>query len=92
MSHVGKIYTLLSYQMANRIANEAEAVEEVYVCLCSQIGRPIDAPRMASAQVLLAPGTCLGDVEPGIQDIMHAELGDLSHFIGRLVRGEVPVW
>ena len=47
---------------------------------------------MASAQILLAPGARLVDVEPSIQDIMHAELGDISHFIGRLVRGEVPIW
>jgi S-adenosylmethionine synthetase len=92
VSHVGKIYNLLSHQMANRLYTEVEAVEEVYVWLCSQIGRPVDAPWMAAAQVLLAPGARLVDVEPGIQDIMHAELGDIAHFIGRLVRGEVPIW
>lgn len=47
---------------------------------------------MAAAQVLLAPGARLVAVEPGIQDIMHAELGDISHFMGRLVRGAVPIW
>ena len=80
------------HQMANRLYTEVEAVEEVYVWLCRQIGRPLDAPWMAAAQVLLAPGARLVAVEPGIQDIMHAELGDISHFMGRLVRGAVPIW
>jgi S-adenosylmethionine synthetase len=92
VSHVGKIYNLLSHQMASHIYTVVEAVEEVYVWLCSQIGAPVDAPWIASAQVLLVPGAGLADVEHLIKDVMYAELADMQAFIARLVRGELPVW
>jgi S-adenosylmethionine synthetase len=92
VSHVGKIYNLLSHQMAHHIYTAVEAVEEVYVWLCSQIGAPLDAPWVATAQVRLAPGANLADVEHTIQDMMHAELADMPAFVARLVRGELPVW
>lgn len=92
VSHVGKIYSLLSHQMAHHIYTVLDPVEEVYVWLCSQIGAPIEAPWVASAQVILAPGAGLADVEPRITEIMQAELADLPSFLARLVRGEIPVW
>lgn len=92
VSHVGKIYSLLSHQMARHIYTALEPVEEVYVWLCSQIGAPIDAPWVVSAQVILAPGAGLADVERPITEIVQAELADLPSFLARLVRGEIPVW
>ena len=92
VSHVGKIYSLLSHQMAHHIYTVLDPVEEVYVWLCSQIGAPIEAPWVASAQVILAPGAGLADVEPRITEIMQAELADLPSLLARLVRGEIPVW
>jgi len=92
VSHVGKIYTLLSHQIANHIQTAVEGVEEVYVWLCSQIGQPIDRPWVTSAQVGLAYGVRLADVEPAIQDIVYSELADLPSFVDQLVRGALPVW
>lgn len=92
VSHVGKIYSLLSHQMAEHIYTAAEGVEEVYVWLCSQIGAPIATPWVASVQVVLAPGAGLADVERPIKAIMDAELADMPAFVARLQRGELPVW
>ena len=44
VSHVGKIYTLLSHQMAHHIATAVEGIAEVSVWLCSQIGQSVDRP------------------------------------------------
>jgi S-adenosylmethionine synthetase len=53
VSHVGKIYTLLSHQMAQHIYTAVDGVAEVYVWLCSQIGQP-----RWTAQGLLPPRCC----------------------------------
>lgn len=90
--HVGKIYNLLAHQIANHIYDSVEPVEEVYVWLCSQIGRPIDEPWITSAQVVLAPGASLLDAQPVIESIIGNELADISAFTERLVRGELSVW
>jgi S-adenosylmethionine synthetase len=50
INHVGKIYNLLSKEIAEDIA-EAGA-EQAHVRLLSQIGKPIDEPLMASIEVV----------------------------------------
>jgi len=50
VNHVGKLYNLLSKEIASDIANEGG--EQVYVRLLSQIGHPIDQPLCADVQVI----------------------------------------
>ncbi|RME45749.1 MAG: methionine adenosyltransferase [Chloroflexi bacterium] len=92
VSHVGKIYNLLSHQIAGKIYEAVDPVEEVYVWLCSQIGHPVDRPWIASAQVVLEAGVELPDVEKDIRQIIDNELADIRSFTDRLARGELMVW
>jgi S-adenosylmethionine synthetase len=92
VSHVGKIYTLLSHQMAQHISTAVDGVAEVSVWLCSQIGQPVDRPWITAAQVILAPGASRVDVDTPIRDIMHADLAALPSFITQLTQGAFPVW
>jgi S-adenosylmethionine synthetase len=92
VSHVGKIYTLLSHQMAQHIHTAVEGVAEVSVWLCSQIGQPVDRPWITAAQVILAPGASRADVETPLREIIHADLAALPSFITQLTYGAFPVW
>jgi S-adenosylmethionine synthetase len=92
VSHVGKIYTLLSHQMAQHIYTAVEGVAEVSIWLCSQIGQPIDHPWTTAAQVILAPGARRMDVDSRIREIMHADLATLPSFITQLTQGAFAVW
>jgi len=49
-AHVGKIYNVAARQIAERIYNESGKVDEVYVRILSQIGRPINRPLVISIQ------------------------------------------
>lgn len=51
-SHVGKIYNVVAKMIAERIYQEVGGVEEVYVRLLSQIGRPINKPLAVSLQYI----------------------------------------
>src|SRR5262245_49931972 len=84
--HVGKIYTLLSHQMAHHIYTAVEGVAEVSVWLCSQIGQSVDRPWTMAAQVILAPGASRTDAEAPIREIMHADLAVLPSFITQLTQ------
>ncbi|MBD3262709.1 MAG: methionine adenosyltransferase [Candidatus Altiarchaeales archaeon] len=55
VNHVGKLYNLLSKEIAQDIA--AEGAEQVYVRLMSQIGKPINNPLAASIEVIGDPET-----------------------------------
>jgi S-adenosylmethionine synthetase len=92
VSHVGKIYTLLTHHIAGQVVQHVPGVAEVYVWLCSQIGQPIDAPWIAAAQVVLQDGVALPDVQPAIEAVMTQQLADVHDFEKRLARGEWPVW
>jgi S-adenosylmethionine synthetase len=91
VSHVGKIYTLLTHHIAGQVAERVQGVAEVYVWLCSQIGQPINAPWVAAAQVILQEGVGLPDVQPTIEAIIGQELAGIHEFGERLARGELPV-
>jgi S-adenosylmethionine synthetase len=88
VSHVGKIYFLLTHHMAREAVRRVEGLAEIYIWLCSQIGRPIDAPWAASSQVILQPGAELPDVQSAVEAVIQ----NIHEFSERLVRGELSVW
>ena len=91
VSHVGKVYNQFSHEIAATIFKELDGVEEAYVWLCSQIGRPLDEPWSASTQVALAEGVNISDVDRQIRDIIQGEFAAIGQFTERLTRGELPV-
>ncbi len=50
VNHVGKLYNLLSKEIARDIADEG--ADQVYVRILSQIGHPIDQPMVADVQLV----------------------------------------
>ncbi len=91
VSHVGKIYNILTYQIANRIHAEVDGIREAYVWLLSEIGRPVNEPKIASVQVIPEPGTTLKDVSSTIEDLVSAELSNIDKFGDDLAHGRFPV-
>jgi S-adenosylmethionine synthetase len=92
VSHVGKIYSLLTHRIAAEIYAGVPGLREVYVWLCSQIGQPINQPLIASAQLVTQPGVALVDVQPAVTSVIEHELALMHDFTARLARGELPVW
>lgn len=92
VSHVGKIYSLLTHTMAEEIYNAVAGIREVYVWLCSQIGQPIDEPLIASAQLILEDDVRLSSVREDVEAVMARELSSIYEFTDRLTRGELSVW
>lgn len=88
ISHVGKIYNLLAHRAAGAIHHRVPAVQEAYVWLCSQIGRPISRPLVASVQLVLEPGAAAADVQEPVDAVMEETLGGVGEFTERLARGE----
>ncbi|OYT50481.1 S-adenosylmethionine synthetase, partial [Candidatus Bathyarchaeota archaeon ex4484_135] len=86
VSHVGKIYNVLTHQMAKAIYDRVPGLREVYVWLLSQIGKPVDEPLVAASQVILEPGTKLKEVEEQIKDVMEAELDSIKDLVWKLAK------
>jgi S-adenosylmethionine synthetase len=90
VSHVGKIYNVLSHRIASEIYLNVPDIEEVYVWLLSQIGEPIDQPKIAAAQVIMARGT-VESVEGEINEVIDRELAKIQDFCMELAYGRIPV-
>ncbi len=92
VSHVGKIYSLLTQRIAEDVCAQVPGVREAYIWLGSRIGQPLDQPAIAAAQLILEPGVGLPDVRPAVTALVAGALASLPAFIARLTRGELPVW
>ncbi len=92
VSHVGKIYNLLTHRIAGEIYEAVPGIREVSVWLCSQIGHPIDDPLIASAQLILDDEVSLESVRGDVEAVMERELANIYDFTARLTRGELSVW
>jgi S-adenosylmethionine synthetase len=89
VSHVGKIYNMLCYKIADRIIEEVNGVDETYVWLLSRIGRPINEPSVISAQVIPQKGVAMKSLEPSIEEIIEDEFDHLDEFCNALADGHV---
>jgi S-adenosylmethionine synthetase len=93
VSHVGKIYNVLSFKIANDIVDRVEGVEEIYVWLLSQIGTPVNKPRLVSIQAVLEEGLSMETLEKPIAEVVEEDLSDdsLRSFINDLIEGKMKV-
>jgi len=91
VSHVGKIYNVLSHRIAEKLYNGIEGAREVYVYLVSRIGAPIDRPQMAAAQIALQRGLEVRDVVRQAEEIIAREFSSIGKFCRELSEGRYPV-
>ena len=55
INHVGKIYNLLSNEMAIDITKKVEGVKQVHIMTLSQIGKPIDYNLSCQPEIIPEP-------------------------------------
>jgi S-adenosylmethionine synthetase len=92
VSHVGKIYNALTHQIARSVCEQVPEVEETYIWLLSQIGKPIDQPAIAAAQVVMNSGCSLEKVQGRITEVIDGELANIEDFCKQLAYGKISVW
>jgi S-adenosylmethionine synthetase len=91
VSHVGKIYNFLTHRIARSVYERVPGLEEVYIWLLSQIGKPIDQPAIAAAQVVLQSGNSLESIQKSIEEVVDSELANIDRFTRDLANGKFPV-
>lgn len=92
INHVGKLYNLLSMVAAEDIAKEVEGIEEVYIKILSQIGKPIDQPHVASVQVVPKEGFDFAKVEAQATEMMDAWLVNIPKIQQKIFKGEISTY
>jgi S-adenosylmethionine synthetase len=92
VSHVGKIYNVLTYKIAEHVYEEVPEVEEVYIWLLSKIGKPIDQPEVAAAQVIMKGNNSLEKVKHEISEVLDYELENIDKFCMELAKGKIQTY
>jgi len=92
INHVGKLYNLLSNQIANDIAKNVSGIEDVYIRILSQIGQPIDHPLIASAQVIPQDGANMNTIKSESEAIIDKWLADITKITEMITRGELATF
>lgn len=92
INHVGKIYNLLSTEAAKQIAAQVDGIDEVYIKILSQIGKPIDEPHIASVQIVPKEGMDMKKLETGAAEILDDWLANIPRLQQMLFKGELSTY
>jgi S-adenosylmethionine synthetase len=92
VNHIGKIYNLLSTEIAQSVVSEVDGIRQIQVRLLSQIGSPIDQPHVADAMVVTEEGVAVGDIEENVRAAMDAELADVTEVTRKVIAGELSTF
>lgn len=92
INHVGKLYNLLAMAAAKQIAEEVKGIDEVYIKILSQIGKPVDQPHMASIQVVPKDGVDFAKLQSGATEILDDWLANIPKLQQMLFKGELSTY
>ena len=92
INHIGKIYNLLSTQMARDIVSAVDEVSDVHIKLLSQIGKPIDQPLVASAQIIPEEGANFANIRSEAEVVIDDWLENITKITDMVVRGELDTF
>ncbi len=91
VNHVGKLYNVLSEEVAEDIS-DLDGVKEVFVRTLSQIGASIDQPKVLNVRLVTEEGYSTDDFKTSSESIAEEHLDNISNLSERIVKGEVQVY
>ncbi len=89
VNHVGKIYSVVASETANKIVKEIPEVRSASVILLSQIGKPVDLPKVANIRI-----DCnkMEEVKRRVLEIVDHELEDISEYTEKIIKKKTGIW
>jgi S-adenosylmethionine synthetase len=92
VSHVGKIYSILSHKLASEIYKDfQDEIEEAYVWLLSKIGQPINAPELAAAQLIMKKGKEISSISEQVNELIESSFQKIDQLCNDLALGKYPI-
>lgn len=92
INHSGKIYNLVSNQMAHEIAEKVPGIEDVYIRILSRIGYPIDQPLIVSAQVIPQESADMTLIQREATAIIDEWLADVTRITEMVAEGTIATF
>ena len=92
VNHIGKIYNLLSTEIADSVVDEVDGIRQLQLRLLSQIGSPIDQPHVADALLVTEDGVAVSDIEQEVRAAIDAELDTVTEVTRDVIDGDVSTF
>jgi S-adenosylmethionine synthetase len=92
VNHIGKIYNLLSTEVAAAAVEDVDGIRQLQLRLLSQIGQPIDHPHVADATLVTEDGVTVEDISEEVAAVIDDELADVTGITQRVVDGELTTF
>jgi len=92
VNHVGKIYNLLANKIASEVVETADGVEEIYIRMLSEIGKPIDQPLVADAGIVAAEGANMFVLQREIEEIIDRSLANITDITRLVAEGKLATF
>ena len=92
VNHVGKIYSIVSKEIAQDIVKLYPEIKECNVAIVSQIGRRIDDPRSIYIDAIMEKGKKLDPIGTKVHDIAKETLENISYITQELGRGKYEMF
>ncbi|MFH1447875.1 MAG: methionine adenosyltransferase [Candidatus Micrarchaeota archaeon] len=92
VNHVGKIYSVMAFEIANDVVAKHEYVNECEINLLSQIGMPIDQPKSANIKVITKNGNLDSGCKKEIENTVDWWLANVTNTTERIVDGKSSVY
>ncbi|KUG19832.1 MAG: methionine adenosyltransferase [Methanomicrobiaceae archaeon] len=92
INHIGKIYNLLSTEIAQEACAQVDGISEMYIRLLSQIGHPIDKPLVAGVQIIPEDNAGFASISRDVEEIVNDRLADIRSVTERVIRGELKTF
>ncbi len=71
VSHVGKVYSIMTQLIAQRLAEQVPELKQVYCYMVSQIGKPITEPQTVSVEVWGVPASKIqSQVQQVVEEVL----------------------
>lgn len=91
VNHVGKVYSVLATEMAASIAAEHPDIEDITITLLSQIGKPIDQPKVASASIITKDSD-FARLQAVVRRDIDSRLENVTEVTNRIALGKATVF
>ncbi len=88
INHIGKIYNILANLIAEDVA-KLDGVKECYVRILSQIGKPINEPKIMDIEVIIEDNYSIKDIEEKAKKIGEDWLNKIIEVREKIINGEV---
>ncbi len=90
ITHVGKLYNITANEIAREVVKEIPEIEEAYVYMVSQIGKPVNQPLAVDVKVRSSQPT--EAFQPKVEVIVNEKLSEMKDIWKKLVNGEITVY